>query len=95
MSVVVVTPDQRLRRFTAYELRARGFRVLELATLEDAVGHIRNDTVLVDGDLGDAVRSKAMLVSAQRVIGLGPASGNGWDATLPKPFLLHDLLALL
>jgi signal transduction histidine kinase len=93
--VVIVTPDQRMRRFTAYELRARGFRVLELSTLEDAVGHIRNDTVLVDGDLGDAVRAKAMLVSAQRVIGLGPADSRGWDATLSKPFLIHDLLALL
>jgi signal transduction histidine kinase len=93
--VVIITPDMRMRRFTAYELRARGFRVLELGALEDAIGHVRNDTVLVDGDLGDAIRAKAMLSSAQRVIGVGAVNANGWDATLSKPFLVHDLLALL
>ena len=93
--VVIVTPDARLRRFTAYELRARGFRVKEFISLDEAIGQIRGDIVLVDGELGDAVRAKAMLVSAQRVIGVGPAHANGWDATLSKPFLVGDLLALL
>lgn len=94
--VVVITPDARLRRFTAYELRARGFRVVELESLESANGQIRDgDVALVDGDLGSGVRARAMLSSAQRIIGLGPSNANGWDATLGKPYLIGDLLALL
>jgi signal transduction histidine kinase len=94
--VVVITPDAQLRRFTAYELRARGFRVLELESIDGANERIRDgDVVLVDSDLGSSVRTRALLSSAQRLIGLGAVDANGWDATLGKPYLVSDLLALL
>jgi signal transduction histidine kinase len=94
--VAVVTPDARIRRFTAYELRSRGYRVLEVATLEDAMKAIgEGDIALVDVDLGDAVRARAMLASASRVIGLGGVFDGGWDGKLSKPFLVTDLLGLL
>jgi signal transduction histidine kinase len=94
--IVVITPDPRLRRFTAYELRVRGFRVLELDTLDSANGKVKDgDVALVDGDLGNSVRARVLLSSAQRIIGLGVNHTDGWDATLTKPYLIGDLVALL
>ncbi len=94
--VAIVTGDARLRRFTAYELRARGFRVRELESLDQAAqGQRDGDVMLVDADLGDAAAVRAALGSSHRLIGVGSGDEDGWDAVLAKPFLVGDLVALL
>ncbi|HTX55538.1 MAG TPA: HAMP domain-containing sensor histidine kinase [Candidatus Acidoferrales bacterium] len=93
--VAIVTQDGRLSRFTAFELRARGFRVREIATAADVAGTARpGDVIVVDTQAANAeeIRGALGAVSA-RIIGVGATSGDGWDAVLPKPFLVSDLLA--
>lgn len=93
--VAIVTQDRRLSRFTAFELRARGFRVREVNTAADAANGVRaGDVILVDAQTAGAHETREALGQVPvRIIGVGSALADGWDATLPKPFLISDLLA--
>jgi len=97
MRVTVVTADASLRRFVAYELRARGYRVRECATVSDLshVGDIRDgDVVLVD--TATAARSDIAAIvppgTSVRYIGLGSPDAEAYDDLLARPFLVADLL---
>jgi signal transduction histidine kinase len=97
MRVTILTTDSGLSRFAAYELRSRGYRVREAATLDDLsrVGDIRpGDVVLVDSAIADSedVRKFAPRESS-RLVGIGASGADSWDATLARPFLVTDLLA--
>jgi signal transduction histidine kinase len=97
MRVTILTNDSGLSRFAAYELRSRGYRVREAATLEDLshVGDIRpGDVLLVDAAIAgsDDVR-KFVPKENSRLVGIGASVADNWDATLPRPFLVTDLLA--
>jgi sigma-B regulation protein RsbU (phosphoserine phosphatase) len=97
MRVTILTTDSGLSRFAAYELRSRGYRVREAATLDDLsrVGDIRpGDVVLVDAAVADSedVRKIAPRESS-RLVGIGASGSDNWDATLSRPFLVTDLLA--
>lgn len=95
MRVAIVTKDSDLSRFAAYELRSRGYRVRQCSALDDLahVGDLRpGDVVLAD----PAVATAAEIVKfappgSIRVVGIG-ASDGAWDATLPRPFLVEDLV---
>ncbi|HTV93318.1 MAG TPA: HAMP domain-containing sensor histidine kinase [Verrucomicrobiae bacterium] len=93
--VAIVTKDGRLSRFTAFELRARGFRVREVNAVPDAAAGARpGDVIVVDVQTAGPEEMRAALgATAARIIGIGASTTNGWDATLPKPFLVSDLLA--
>jgi hypothetical protein len=99
MRVTLLTADRGLSRFTAYELRTRGYRVREAATLEDAAkADLRTgDVIIVDDGIGDptAIRNAVGDSRSVRMIGLGDDGGAGWDAVLPKPFLVADLLSAI
>lgn len=97
MRVTVVTADASLRRFVAYELRARGFRVRECASVSDLshVGDIRDgDVVLVD--TATAARSDIAAIVPRdisvRYVGLGSPDAEAYDDLLARPFLVADLL---
>jgi signal transduction histidine kinase len=92
--VAIVTKDGRLSRFTAFELRARGFRVREVNAMADAAAGARpGDVIVVDAQTAGAQETREALGQiAARIIGVGAANASGWDATLPKPFLVSDLL---
>ena len=92
--VTIVTQDRRLSRFTAFELRARGFRVREVSgPAEAATGARAGDVILVDGQTAGAQETREALGQVPvRIIGVGSSLSDGWDATLPKPFLISDLL---
>lgn len=95
MRVAIVTKDSDLSRFAAYELRSRGYRVRQCSALEDLahVGDLRpGDVVLVDPAIAPANEiAKFAPAGSIRVVGIG--AGNGaWDATLPRPFLVEDLI---
>ncbi len=93
--VAIVTNDGRLSRFTAFELRARGFRVREVNAVPDAAAGARpGDVIVVDVQTAGPEETRAALGAiAARIIGIGASTTNGWDATLPKPFLVSDLLS--
>jgi signal transduction histidine kinase len=95
MRVAIVSGDSEVRRFAAYELRARGYRVRECDTLDDLVhpGDLRpGDVVVADASMARADEIRAFAAPGTiRVIGLGGGS-NGWDATLARPFLVTDLM---
>jgi signal transduction histidine kinase len=95
MRVAIVSGDSEMRRFAAYELRARGYRVRECDTLEDLahLGDLRpGDVILADSLLARADEVRAFAPPGTiRVIGLG-GGANGWDATLSRPFLVTDLM---
>ena len=95
--VAIITKDGRLSRFTAFELRARGFRVRELtATADAAKGARAGDVIVVDAQTADAAQTREALGQTPvRIIGVGASAPDGWDATLPKPFLVNDLLAAI
>ena len=97
MRVTVVTADASLRHFVAYELRARGFRVRECASVSDLshVGDIRDgDVVLVD--TATAARSDIAAIVPRdigvRYVGLGSPDAEAYDDILARPFLVADLL---
>ncbi len=96
MRVTLLSSDATLSRFTAFELRTRGYRVRETSSLEDATtGDLRSGDVLIvdDGTASIAdVRASLSNDVAVRIVGLGEPKEDGWDATLPKPFLSADLL---
>jgi signal transduction histidine kinase len=95
--VAIVTQDQRLSRFTAFELRSRGYSVREVrGAAEAADGARAGDVILVDAQTTDARETREALGTVDvRIIGVGPTKTDGWDATLPKPFLISDLVAAL
>lgn len=95
--VAIVTTDGRLSRFTAFELRARGFRVREVRAPSDAATGVRaGDVILVDAQTAGAQETRAVLGAVPvRIIGVGAHAPDGWDAMLPKPFLVNDLLAAI
>ncbi len=92
--VAIVTLDRRLSRFTAFELRARGFRVREVSAPAEAAKDARaGDVIVVDAQCAGASETRDALGQVPvRIIGVGSALTDGWDATLPKPFLISDLL---
>ena len=92
--VAIVTLDRRLSRFTAFELRARGFRVREVSAPAEAAKDVRaGDVIVVDAQCAGASETRDALSQVPvRIIGVGSALADGWDATLPKPFLISDLL---
>lgn len=96
MRVTVLSADKELSRFAAYELRARGYRVQEASTLDDLIcaGTIRShDVILVDcGTSGAQEVRDAFTDRRVSLVGIGSADGR-WDAVLPKPFLVTDLVA--
>jgi signal transduction histidine kinase len=95
--IAIITTDGRLSRFTAFELRARGFRVREAGAAADAASDARaGDVFVVDAQTANAQETRAALGQLPiRVIGVGANAPDGWDATLPKPFLVNDLLAAI
>jgi len=96
MRVSIVTSDAALRRFAAYELRTRGYRVRECTALDDLahLGDLRGgDVVLLDPAVAGAEEVRRFAPSGPiRVVGLGAVSGPDWDETLQLPFLVADLL---
>ena len=95
--VTIVTPDGVLSRFIAYELRARGFRVRELRGTDEmmTLGDVRpGEIVLADGRALTSGEIRPLVAGAKLVVlgSDGQGSGEGYDAALPLPFLLNDLL---
>lgn len=94
--VTLLTSDRGLSRFAAYELRTRGYRVREAATLEDvANAAVRGgDVIVVDDGVATAAAVREAIGAERdvRLIALGHARSDGWSATLAKPFLVEDLL---
>ena len=94
--VSILTGDRNLSRFATYELRSRGYRVRESASVEELVedGDVRpGDVILADAGTASARELRERFAGGDvRVVGIG-ASGDGWDANLPKPFLVADLIA--
>ena len=51
------------------------------------------DVIVVDAQCAGASETRDALGQVPvRIIGVGSALTDGWDATLPKPFLISDLL---
>ncbi len=96
MRVTLLSHDATLSRFAAYELRTRGYRVREAPSLADAAsGDLRTgDVLVVDDGIAPVANVRASVANgiSVRIVGLGEPSEGGWDATLPKPFLVTDLL---
>lgn len=96
MRVTFLASDPALSRFVTYELRTRGYRVREAATVEEAIkGDLRSgDVVVVDDGVTspDELRAAIGDRCSVRLVGLGEPSPRGWDVLLPKPFLVQDLL---
>jgi len=96
--VTIVTPDIGLSRFVAYELRARGHRVRQYASLDEltGVGDLRpREVVLLDTVPGgaQAVRRLVPQGASVRVVGLSiEREMRDYDATLRKPLLINELL---
>jgi signal transduction histidine kinase len=98
MRVAIVTRDNELSGFAAYELRSRGYRVRQCSALEDLahVGDLRpGDVILADPAVARAGEiAKFASPGSIRVVGIG-ASDGAWDATLPRPFLVEDLIGVI
>ena len=93
--VTILTGDRRLSRFTAFELRSRGFRVREAESAADAATDARPGEIIIADTQDTTLEEVRQACGARtRVIGLG-TSDEAWDATLPKPFLLADLIKVL
>jgi signal transduction histidine kinase len=96
--VTVLTHDSELSKFAAYELRSRGYRVRHVATIEELAqaGTLRAGDILVVADpeiSPDEIRKLAPNGTV-RLVGIGSGPGS-WDATLDRPFLVSDLLAVV
>ncbi|HVA32635.1 MAG TPA: ATP-binding protein, partial [Candidatus Baltobacteraceae bacterium] len=100
MRVSIITTDTDLRRFAAYELRSRGYRVRECGSVDDLahVGDLRpGDVVLVDPAVARAEEVRKFAAPGSiRLVGVG-VDGNDatWDAALPRPFLTADLMTAI
>ena len=95
LNVTIVLKDRDLRHFLASELRERRYGVREASRLGDAPasGVREGDVVLVDArDVGAAAVRTAFAPKSVRVIGAGGGPDDGWDAVVPLPFLLEELL---
>lgn len=96
MRVTFVTADRALSRFAAYELRTRGYRVREVASIDEAIeGDLRRgDVVFVDDEtaLPSELRAKIGDHRPVRLVALGDPATRGWDVVLGKPFLVEDML---
>lgn len=91
--ITILSSDASLSRFIAYELRARGHRVREFRSLSEleSGGAMRlGEVILADGR---QVRAEEVRPAAGRcpIVGLG-GERDGFDASLPLPFLVADLL---
>ncbi len=96
--ILLLMADQALSRFAAFELRARGLRVREVAALDEAAATARDgDALVVDAALAgcDEVRAALKGVRHVRFVGLTAEPVPGWDATLRQPFLVSELLDAL
>ncbi|MDP9024710.1 MAG: hybrid sensor histidine kinase/response regulator [Candidatus Eremiobacteraeota bacterium] len=98
--VTIVTADSTLRRFVAQELRGRNYRVREAASVEELSGSHEmhsGDIVLIDGwsEPPQTLRETIASVPVRAVAIAGDGNADGWDATLPKPFLIDELLAVI
>lgn len=96
--VTILSSSPHLSRFAAYELRSRGYRVREIDTLEEldaSDGFRAGDVVVADAHDVNPRTVRDLIGSAGiRLVGIG-ALDEGWDAALPRPFLLSDLLAAI
>ncbi len=94
--VTILCGDRRLSRYTALELRSRGYRIREANTIIDAIEGMQAGDVMIADTLDASAQElrDAIEVPAQ-IIGIGAEPSDGWDASLPKPFLLSDLIAAL
>jgi signal transduction histidine kinase len=93
--VTLLTPDRALSQFAAYELRSRGYRVLQVATLAELANGAQlavGDVVLVDDPAVSPREVREIAEGEIRLVGVGATSA-GWDMTLERPFLVSDLLA--
>ncbi|MHB8146292.1 MAG: sensor histidine kinase [Vulcanimicrobiaceae bacterium] len=97
MRVTIVTADSNLRRFVAYELRARGFRVRECAGVAD-LSHVRDirerDVMVIDTATAARSDVAAVVPRGMKVfyVGIGSADTEEYNALLTRPFLVEDLL---
>ncbi len=99
--VAILTADEHLRSYLAYELRSREVRVGSYASAEtfaaQADGHAFV-AVFVDRNLRvDAAHVRSMFAngSVPKVIGIGASANAGYDAVLPEPFLAAELYNVL
>jgi signal transduction histidine kinase len=93
--VTVLTSDWALSQFAAYELRSRGYRVRQVATLDELANGVElagGDIVVVDDPAVSPTELRAIAEGAIRLVGVG-ATSDGWDTMLERPFLVSDLLA--
>jgi hypothetical protein len=88
--------DKGLSRFSAYELRTRGYRVREAGSIED-VAHpelragdivVAEDRIARPATLREAIGADR----AVRLVGVSDSQLADWDAALLKPFLITDLI---
>jgi signal transduction histidine kinase len=94
--VAILISDRRLSRYTAFELRSRGYRVREALSAGDAATGARPGEIIVaDAQDVSAQEVRRVLGKRTRIIGLGANADEEWDATLAKPFLISDLIAAL
>ena len=97
LRAAIVGTDRNLRRFVACELRSRRYRVIEVETAAELSGR---DVRAGDAILADAAQTTAGSIreaaapATIRVIGIGADEG-GWDAVLPRTFLVKELIAAL
>ena len=96
LRAAIVSADRDLRRFVASELRALRYRVTEAETAAELAerGVRPGDAILADAaqTTAGALRDAAAPATI-RAVGIGAAGGDGWDAVLPRPFLVKELLA--
>lgn len=97
LRVTLLTKDDELSRFLAYELRTRGYRLREVQDV-DQIEHpdLREGDVLIV-DCASVDPSRLQYDRAKlRAIGLG-STGSGWcgDIMLERPFLMTDLIAAI
>lgn len=94
--VTILTRDAALGRFIAYELRTRGYRVSEADNVGAALAGVRNgDVIVADDGMAMPAEVRASLGADRPVhlVTLGGRRDAAWDAYVPKPFLVADLLA--
>jgi hypothetical protein len=101
MRVSIITQDEDLRRFIAYELRTRGYRVRECSSVSDItrIGDLRaGDVALIDTSSVTAEEIAPLAPNGGhiRIVGIGTPDRNvGYDAVLPRPFLVAELLSTI
>jgi signal transduction histidine kinase len=94
--VTLLMGDKGLSRFSAYELRTRGYRVREAGSIEE-VAHpeLRAGDIVVAEDRiarPSTLREAIGADRAVRLVGVSDSQLADWDAALLKPFLITDLI---